>query len=946
MIRLRPAGSPRRLAPEVLQSSWMDCGPAALKCLLEGFGIPISYGRLREACQTDVDGTSIDTLEEVARRCGLEAEQRIVPADHLLEPAAEALPAIVVVQLPSGYTHFVVVWRRHGKFVQVMDPSRGRRWVSPRALIGELYIHTTVLTTPVWRDWAGSAPTVAVLRSQLRTLGLSDEELDGHLRVALGDPGWHPLAALDATRRMVGYLVRSGGLSAGRPAARAVGTFFPQVLREPRLEPVTVPPSYWPVMPIQDEEGETQLVFRGAVLVHAARRLPAPRGEASRPQGTTAEVSSPGGAIAASAVQAGLPPELAAALTEPPPRPGFELLRMLRADGLLAPAALIAALGLAALGTLGEAFLFRGLLEVGGRLSLVSQWLEALLALCFFLSLCLGLDLLNGLSQRRMGRRLEVRFRMAFLKKIPRMHDRYFSSRPHSDMAERCHSLHRLRLLPGLGGQFVLGALELLMTTAGLIWLDPASAPLAMCLMLTALLAPLVIQPVLAERELRVRSHAASLSRFYLDALLGLVSVRAHGAERSIRREHEGQVVEWARAQSALQRVSVVVAGLLALASLGLAVALIFGHVARTGAQSSSLLFLYWTLSLPLLGQETAQLARQYPLHRTVTLRLLEPLGALEDAGDDSRRADTTTGPTHLVRREQGVAVHFKQVGVRAGGHTVLEGVDLSITPGTHVAIVGPSGAGKSSLVGLLIGWQRVSGGELLVDGVPLNGAHLEALRRETAWVDPSVQLWNRSFLENLTYGASSKLPASLSPVISSADLLSVLEKLPDGLQTILGEGGALVSGGEGQRVRFGRALLRPEVRLAILDEPFRGLDREKRHELLERARQKWADATLLCVTHDVGETRGFDQVLVVEAGRVVEHGKPAVLASMPGSRYRALLDAEEQAKAEVWSNAAWTRARMEDGLIVTEPRDRLEPEPAELPRAPAVHNIRKGEVA
>ncbi len=923
MSRLRPAGSPRRLAPEVLQSSWMDCGPAALKCMLEGFGIPISYGRLREACQTDVDGTSIDTLEEVARRCGLEAEQRIVPADHLLEPAAEALPAIVVVRLPSGYTHFVVVWRRHGKLVQIMDPSRGRRWVPLRALIGELYIHTTVLTTPVWRDWAGSAPSVAVLRGQLRTLGLSDGELDGHLRVALADPGWHPLAALDATRRMVGYLVRSGGLSAGRPAARAVDTFFTQVLREPQLEPVTVPPSYWSVMPIQEEEGETQLVFRGAVLVHAARRLPG-----------------------ASPVQAGLPPELTAALTEPPPRPGRELFRMLRVDGLLAPVALIAALGLAALGTIGEALLFRGLLEVGGRLSLVSQWIEALLALCFFLSLFLGLDLLNGLSLRRLGRRLEVRFRMAFLEKLPRMHDRYFSSRPHSDMAERCHSLHRLRLLPGLGGQLVFGAFELLLTTAGLLWLDPASAPLAMCLMLTALLGPLVIQPVLAERELRARSHAASLSRFYLDALLGLVSVRAHGAERSIRREHEGQVVEWARAQSALQRVSVVVTGLLALASVGLAVALIFWHVSRTGAQSSSLLFVYWTLNLPLLGQETAQLARQYPRHRTVALRQLEPLGALEDADDGSSRADPMTGHTHLMRRPQGVAVHFKQVAVRAGGHTVLEGLELSISPGTHLAIVGPSGAGKSSLVGLLVGWQRVSEGELLVDGAPLNGAHLEALRRETAWVDPSVQLWNRSFLDNLTYGASSELPASLSPVIAGADLRSVLEHQPDGLQTILGEGGALVSGGEGQRVRFGRALLRPGVRLAILDEPFRGLDREKRRELLERARQRWADATLLCVTHDVGETRGFDQVWVVEGGHVIEHGKPAVLASVPGSRYRALLDAEEQAKTEVWSNTSWTRARMVDGQIMTVPRDRHEPEPAALPEAPAVHPIMDKEVA
>ncbi|MFP2913002.1 ATP-binding cassette domain-containing protein, partial [Pyxidicoccus sp. 3LFB2] len=447
-------------------------------------------------------------------------------------------------------------------------------------------------------------------------------------------------------------------------------------------------------------------------------------------------------------------------------------------------------LALAAFGTVGEAVLLRGLLEVGGRLSLVSQWLQALLALCVFLFICLGLDLVNGLCLRRMGRRLEVRFRMAFLEKLPRMHDRYFSSRPHSDMAERCHSLHRLRLLPGLGGQLVLVAFELLLTTAGLIWLDPASAPLAMGLLLLTLLTPLALQPVLAERELRVRSHSASLSRFYLDALLGLVPVRAHGAERSIRREHEGQVVEWARSGAALQRLSVVVEGLLALAGLGLAVALVFGHLSRTGAQRGTLLFLYWTLNLPLLGQQLAQVARQYPLHRNVTLRLMEPLGAPDDAHAPISDTDGS-GPAHVPHVAHGVALDFKQVGVLAGGHTVLEDVELSVAPGTHVAIVGPSGAGKSSLVGLLVGWQRVSAGALLVDGRPLDGVRLEQLRRETAWVDPAVQLWNRSFLDNLTYGVASELPPSLSPVIATSDLHSVLEHLPDGLQTALGEGGA-----------------------------------------------------------------------------------------------------------------------------------------------------------
>jgi ATP-binding cassette subfamily B protein len=108
--------------------------------------------------------------------------------------------------------------------------------------------------------------------------------------------------------------------------------------------------------------------------------------------------------------------------------------------------------------------------------------------------------------------------------------------------------------------------------------------------------------------------------------------------------------------------------------------------------------------------------------------------------------------------------------------------------------------------------------------------------------------------------------------------------------------------------VRFGRALVRPGARLVILDEPFRGLDRAQRHALLARARRQWQHATLLCITHDVGATRTFDRVLVVEAGRIVEQGAPADLAACPDSRYRAMLEAEVTVREGLWASGVWRR--------------------------------------
>ncbi|MEZ4860196.1 MAG: cysteine peptidase family C39 domain-containing protein [Caldilineaceae bacterium] len=135
----------------------MDCGPAALKCLLEGFGIPVSYGRLREACQTDVDGTSIDTIEDVARQLGLMVEQVMMPVDYLFLSALSNIPALLVVRLPAGHPPFLVVWRTHGAFVQIMDPATGRRWLTQARLLQEVYRHTLPIATADWYTWAASA---------------------------------------------------------------------------------------------------------------------------------------------------------------------------------------------------------------------------------------------------------------------------------------------------------------------------------------------------------------------------------------------------------------------------------------------------------------------------------------------------------------------------------------------------------------------------------------------------------------------------------------------------------------------------------------------------------------------------------------------------------------------------------------------------------------------
>ena len=880
-------GTPVWLAPEVVQTSAMDCGPAALKCLLDGFGLPASYGRLREACQTDVDGTSIDTLEDLANDVGLVAEQVLLPVDHVLASARDVLPAIVVVRQPGGLLHFVVAWRRHGPFVQVMDPATGRRWLRTRAFADELFVHTMAVPAAAWRTWTTSEMFLDAIRARAANAGIAGDVIEETVRDALAADGWRPIAALDATLRMIGAVHDSGGFR-GDDAARALKQIWDQA-RRAQDPTAVVPADYWMARPAAPVDGDEQVMVRGAVLV----RIRGVRDAAERERRA-----------------ASLPRDVAAAMREPSPNPGRHLLDLLYADGILAPATLFVALGLAAAGVVLEALLFRGLVDLGAHLPLSGQRVAAMAVIVGLSAILLAIDLPVAAVALGLGRRLETRLRVAFLHKIPRLADRYFQSRPSSDMAERAHAAHQIRELPPMGTQLVRSVFELLLTAAGIALLFPRSAPFAIAAALAALAIPVLAHPWLRERDLRQRTHAGALTRFFLDAFLGGVPVRAHGGERALTREQESLLVEWAQAGRALLRTATATSGAQLAVGFGLAAWLLISRAGLGDEGGGALLLAYWALNMPVLGQQIAQLAWQYPTQRNLTLRLLEPLGALEDTSDTASTRSSTAPAA------AGVGVRLNAVTVRAGGQTILEDATLAIPPSAHVAIVGPSGAGKSTLVGLLLGWHRPAAGEVLVEDERLEGSCLDRLRGETAWIDPAVQLWNRSLADNLDFGRDGTPGPSVGARVADADLRPLVAHLPDGLQTPLGEGGALLSGGEGQRVRFGRALGRASARLAILDEPFRGLERDRRATLLRRARERWRHATLICVTHDIGETADFDRVIVIMDGRIVEDGVPSVLAACPDSRYRAMLDAEAGLHQRLWSDPAWRTIRLADGRL------------------------------
>jgi ATP-binding cassette subfamily B protein len=890
----------RRLVPEVVQSSAMDCGPACLKAVLEGFGIAASYGALRDACQTDVDGTSIDAIEELATRLGLAAEQIMVPIDHLLLKESNLLPAIVVVRTPDGFTHFVVVWSVVGTLVQVMDPAAGRRWMTRERFLADVFEHSQAVPASAWEEWARSDEFRRALAQRARRV---DPSHSIERRLATRDTsenGWKSMATLDAAVRLVDRLVEGGVIAAGPAAGRAIDSLcredFSAAL-EDWSSARTAP---------EDEEGAPQLIIRGAVLV----RLQPPPQEAAPS------------------------PELDAVRSNREERPLREVARMLASDGWARPAVTLSAIALVSAATLVEALVFRALVDAGHDLALPQQRWGAFATLASLLLFLLVIEFAIGRAILGVGRRLEVRYRATLLAKIPTLGDRYFTTRPLSDLAERSHAMHQLRDLGETAWTFCRASFELLFVSAALALLFPAGWLLVIGLATVSAAIPLLAVTPLREYDLRARTHLGALSRFYLDALLGLVPARAHGAHAALRREHESLLVEWVRANRARIRVLATAQGVQLSAGLALGAWLVVRYLDQAAAPGGVLLVAFWVFRIPALGDEIAVAVRRYPAQRSIVLRLAEPLSAADDETPDDTASQTKDiGPlrpalggesyrrevpgTPLPPTTRAWAVDFSQVRVVAGGNTILRDITLSVSPGSHLAIVGASGAGKSTLLSLLLGWRKADDGFIDVDGIRLDALHLASVRRGTAWLDPSVQLWNRTLLENVVYGAEPSAVARVPEVVDEAGLRPLLRGLPKGMATELGESGALVSGGEGQRVRLARALLRTEVSLVVLDEPFRGLDADGRQQALQNVRERFRSATLFLATHNVRAALDLDRVLVMHDGTIVEDGSPRELAGRADSHFRRMLDADDALSARVWRRGDWRRLRLVDGGVV-----------------------------
>ena len=451
--------------------------------------------------------------------------------------------------------------------------------------------------------------------------------------------------------------------------------------------------------------------------------------------------------------------------------------------------------------------------------------------------------------------------------------------------------------LPGLA----LAALVPLTFLAVVLPLDPLSG---LVLLLTAPLIPLFMVLIGRAAERLTRRQWTALSRMsahFLDALQGLTTLKLFGRSRRqiavIARLND----QWRATTLGVLRVAFLSALALellatistAIVAVTIGLRLLYGGLDFERALMVLILAPEYYLPLRALGVKFhAGIAGAAAATRIFAI--LETPAPVAPAAPETEGLSSLSGP--LSRRLEDLDMHLAFQDVRYAypdGRAALDGVTFAIEPGQRVALVGPSGAGKSTLAALLLRFIAPQGGQITVDGLPLAVIDPDAWRARVAWVPGRPYLFHATALDNIRLGRPDATPDEVIGAARQAHAHDFIAALPDGYQTVIGERGARLSGGQAQRIALARAFLR-DAPLLILDEATAHLDAAS-EALIEAAMAKlMRGRTALIIAHRLRTVREADVIVVLDEGRVAESGSHAALMDSGGlySRLVAAYDA------------------------------------------------------
>lgn len=244
--------------------------------------------------------------------------------------------------------------------------------------------------------------------------------------------------------------------------------------------------------------------------------------------------------------------------------------------------------------------------------------------------------------------------------------------------------------------------------------------------------------------------------------------------------------------------------------------------------------------------------------------------------------SEIDTGTQTLERAKGDIAFENVTIQYPTREAPALQDFNIQIPAGKTYAMVGPSGGGKSTVVNLLPRLYEINSGYIKIDGIEIRQLPLKTLRAQIALVSQDVVLFNDTIARNIAYGRDDLSIEQVRSAAKAADLLSFIDSLPQGMQTIVGDRGVRVSGGQRQRIAIARAIVK-DAPILILDEATSALDTKSEATVQEAIEKLRRGRTTLVVAHRLSTVVNADQILVLEAGRIVQQGSHEELIGLPG---------------------------------------------------------------
>lgn len=305
-----------------------------------------------------------------------------------------------------------------------------------------------------------------------------------------------------------------------------------------------------------------------------------------------------------------------------------------------------------------------------------------------------------------------------------------------------------------------------------------------------------------------------------------------------------------------------------------MAVALFIARETSVPLSSTTVILYSFLKIIPLIGQMIGQ--------KSTVENALPSYEQIERLRQDAGAERVTSGDREYVRFERDLALADVSFAY-PGGPPTLESVDLVVPKGEMVALIGPSGAGKTTVVDLLMGLIEPTAGAVLVDGLPLSEYESIGYRQRVGYVPQDPILFNATIRENMLWSSDAADESDIAEALAKAHADEFVSQLPEGLDTVVGDRGVRLSGGQVQRLALARALVRrPD--LLILDEATSSLDSESERLIQDAIDSIAGEITVVAVAHRLSTVRNADRVYVLESGRVVEEGAFSELAARPDS--------------------------------------------------------------